>query len=296
MSSFEYDNGYAYTDPLPAFVDRAVYKVQREHVASLILVDGGLGSGKSTMAAQMLRQIDPGFVATEESFKLRYLLGGTALLETAVNAHEKGAKGLIFDEAGIDLSSRSAMSTMNRNLNSFFQLYRALKLVVILVLPSLKIMDRRLLYYEIHRFQVHTHSKVHGSYTRYRLWDTRSIFFLKERLDDRIVPRDAYFPRTGGFSNADGYSKALPKEYQDLLDKFGLEAKKDRLLALGGKEGITIADACGRLKVTPYQLRPLLFKHGVKMWSDPNDKKTKMFSLDDFDRLRTLEFGGEEAL
>lgn len=296
MSSLLYDNGYPYTDPLPEWVDRAVYHVQVEHTASVIIVDGGLGSGKSTMAAQMLRQIDPGFVATEKSFKLRYLLGGTALMEAAVKAQEQGVRGLIFDEAGIDLSSRSAMTTMNRNLNSFFQLHRALKLVVILVLPSVKILDRQLLYFKIHRFQVHTHSKVHGSYTKYRIWDYENVYFLKDRIDKRIVPDHAYFPGRGGFSNADGYSKGLPKEYQDLLDRFGLDAKKQRLLALGAREGLTITEACGRLKCTPYKLRPLLYKHGVEMWSDPNDKKTKLFSHEDFERIRTLEFDGDEAV
>jgi hypothetical protein len=295
MSSLVYDNGYPYTDPLPAFVDRAVYHVQQQHLASLIIVDGGLGSGKSTMAAQMLRQIDPGFVATKESFKLRYLLGGTALMETAVKAHKQGVKGLIFDEAGIDLSSRSAMSTMNRNLNGFFQLYRALSLVVILVLPSVRILDKQVYEFDIHRFQVHTHSKLHGSYNRYRLWDRKAMKFLRLNLEQRVDSRDAYFSRSG-FSNGDGFSKGLPKDYQDLLDSFGLEAKKERLLGLGGREGLTLKDACGRLKVTPHQLRPLLFKHGVKTWPDPNDKKTKMFSHEDFERIRTLEFGGEEAL
>ncbi len=295
MTSLEYQNGYPYTDPLPAFVDRAVYHVQQQHLASLIIVDGGLGSGKSTMAAQMLRQIDPGFVATKESFKLRYLLGGAALMETAVKAHEQGARGLIFDEAGIDLSSRSAMSLMNKNLNSFFQLYRALKIVVILVLPSVRILDKQVYEFDIHRFQVHTHSKLHGSYNRYRLWDRKAMMFLRLSIEKRVDSRDAYFSRTG-FSNGDGFSKALPSAYQELLDSFGLEAKKERLLGLGAREGLTVQEACGRLKCTPYKLRPLLYKHGVKTWSHPHHKSTKLFSYDDFERIRTLEFGGDEAI
>jgi hypothetical protein len=295
MKDLTYDNGYPYTDPLPVWLDTASSLVQEQNKACLILVDGELGQGKSTMAAQMLRQIDPGFVATEESFKLRYQLGGTALLGNVVKAHSKGAKGVIFDEAGIDLSSRSAMSTMNKNLLAFFQIHRALKVVVFLVMPSISIVDRQIFKYGIHRFHVHTHSMVYGKYTQFRLWDRKATLFLRLKLEERVDPRDAYFAKTG-FSNFNGWSKPLPKEYQDMLDKFGLEAKKERLMGLGGADGISVYDAATRLRTSVHKIRNILPKHGIRTWPDPTNNSAKMFSMEDFERLKTLEFGGEEAL
>ena len=291
----EYENGYPYSDPLPSWLDYQSELVQKKNKAALIFVDGELGQGKSTMAAQMLRQVDSGFKDNKESIQLRYMLGGKELLQGVGKAHKAGAKGIIFDEAGIDMSSRSAMTTMNRNLLSFFQIHRALKMVVFVVLPTIKIIDRQIFDYGIHRFTVHTFGMVNGKYTRFRVYDRDATLSLHMRLRNYDNLRQAYFAPSG-FNNFRGVSKPLPASYQRLLDEMGLEAKKERLLGLGGAEGVTVTEACGEFGVMPPRLARILKKHAIKTWPSPEDRRIKMFSKEDYERIRTLEFDGEDAI
>lgn len=283
-------NGYPYSNPLPEWLDYAQNLVLKQGKATLIFVDGGLGEGKSSMAAQMVRQLDPGLDGSKESYLLRYHLGGQALLNNFNKAYEAGCKAVIFDESGIDMNSRRAMSGMNMRLLELFQIYRAYKIVVIMVLPTIKIIDSQIFDYGIHRFTVNVHSLKRGEYNRFTVFDREASIHLYHNLKKYRDIRRAY--RTP-FSNFDGMCKPLPLEHQKVLDSLGMEAKKDRTSKLQTPEGVTLKEVCGLLELTPEVLSRQIAKNGIRTHKSPEDKRVKYISQDDYDRLRIALGGGE---
>lgn len=293
--SYVYENGHPFTDPLPEWVDFQKEEVLSNGEACLILVDGALGKGKSTMAMQLARSFDKAIEPTEDSYKLRYFLGGRDFLKGCVESHKKGAGALVFDESGIDMSSRRAMSSMNMNLLSFFQLYRYWGIPVVLVVPNIGIIDKQIFDYGIHRFTIHMDEKINGKYAHFRVYDQDSTMFVHHRIKQYVVPRHAY-RTTSVVPNFMGWVKPLPPEHQKILDKLGSDSKDKRIVELGGKEGYTIAQVSGKLGVTDAIALRRARKIGIQLFKNPEDKRQKMMSKEDYERLRTLEFGGEDKL
>jgi len=293
--SLVYENGYPYSDPLPDWIEYQKKEILQNQEACLILVDGALGKGKSTMAVQIARQFDENIEATEDSYSLRYYLGGQDFLKGAIKSHEAGARVLIFDESGIDMSSRRAMSRMNMSLLSFFQLYRYLQMPVIIVLPNIGIIDKQIFDYGIHRFTVHMDDKVNGKYAHFRVYDQDSTMFVHRRIKQYVVPRHAY-RSSSVYPNFLGWVKPLPPNHQKILDKLGSESKDERIKDLGGKEGYTLNQMAGKLGSTIEVIRRKVRKHGFETFKNPEDKRHLMISKDDYERLRTLEYDGHEAI
>lgn len=293
--SLLYENGYAFTDPLPEWLDFQKTEILGNREACLILVDGALGKGKSTMAMQIARFFDEDIEPNEESYRIRYYLGGKDFLQGALKSHKAGAKVLVFDESGIDMSSRRAMSSMNMNLLGFFQMYRYLGIPVILVLPNIGIIDKQIFDYGIHRFTVHMDEKINGKYAHFRVYDQDSTMFVHSKIKQYIVPRHAY-RSTSVTPNFLGWVKPLPPEHQKVLDKLGSESKDKRIGQLAGVEGYTMSEVSGKLGVTDAIAIRRAKKIGIQMFKNPEDKRQKMITKEDYERLRTLEFDGVETI
>ncbi len=100
----------------------------------LIAIDGMEGSGKSTLAFQIGKCVDPTLdlsriVFTAEDFR------------QAIYKAKKG-QCIIYDEAFTGLSSRSALSGINRALVSLMMQMRQKNLCIILVLPTFFLLDK----------------------------------------------------------------------------------------------------------------------------------------------------------
>lgn len=100
----------------------------------LIIVDGEVGCGKSTIAQQMAYYLDPTFNLDRVCFEV------DDFMEKMYHAKKKQA--VIFDEATGGLNIKRTMSSMVVNLVQFLTEARGLNLFIILVLPSIFDLDK----------------------------------------------------------------------------------------------------------------------------------------------------------
>jgi len=100
----------------------------------VLIVDGPEGAGKSTLALQIAKYYDPTLnldrvVFTAEEFR-----------DAIYNAPKGSA--IVFDEAFVGLSSRTALSKINKMLVSLMMQMRQRNLFVVLVMPSFFLLDK----------------------------------------------------------------------------------------------------------------------------------------------------------
>jgi len=126
-------------------------KAIQKHDGDVVgIIDGFVGSGKSTMSQQIAIAIDPNFTARN------ICMDAENLKEVILNA-EKGS-AIVFDEALNGLNIRRTMSSINILLTSLLTEIRQRNLVILLCLPSLFDMDKSI---SIHRslFLIHVFAK-----------------------------------------------------------------------------------------------------------------------------------------
>lgn len=120
-----------------------------------IVIDGQEGTGKTTLALQIAKYLDPSFNISRCVFTI------TQFLEATENA-EKG-QAIVFDETMGYLGSRGSMSKFNRILLKVFSEMRSKNLFIILCIPSFFELDK---YPAIHRsvclFHVNKRSRFVG--------------------------------------------------------------------------------------------------------------------------------------
>ncbi len=128
------------------FDNKILPDLQKRDKDCIIAVDGKEGSGKSTLGIQWCKYFDPTFdlsrvVFTPEEFR------------EAIYKSKKG-QAIMFDEAFTGFSSRSALSGVNRTLISLMMQIRQKNLFIIIVLPTVFLLDK---YISIFRTKVLVH-------------------------------------------------------------------------------------------------------------------------------------------
>jgi len=122
--------------------DRLRYNLKEKIVPSLmkkdkdcfICIDGKEGSGKSTLALQIGKYVDPTLDLS------RVVFDGEGFRQAVFKA--KKGQVVIFDEAFTGLSSRAALSGVNKTLVSLMMQMRQKNLMVIMVLPTFFMLDK----------------------------------------------------------------------------------------------------------------------------------------------------------
>jgi hypothetical protein len=126
---------YFIEDRLKDNLDNKVIPMLRLKDKDCVLaIDGKEGAGKSTLALQIGKYVDPSLDLTRVVFNA----------EEFRHAIFKAKKGqcVVFDEAFVGLSSRSALSQVNRTLVSLMMQMRQKNLFVIIVLPTIFLLDK----------------------------------------------------------------------------------------------------------------------------------------------------------
>ncbi len=95
----------------------------------ICLISGATGSGKTWVGLSMGELLDPEFGIDRVIFK------GSELMDLINSGELKSGSVILWDEAGIDLSSRSWQSMMNKMLNFLLQTFRHKNLVLIMTAP-----------------------------------------------------------------------------------------------------------------------------------------------------------------
>lgn len=124
----------------------------RVHVKNknmILIVVGETGSGKSWAAVHIAEMLDPSFSIDNVIFDVESFIHAT-------QAASKGA-AIVFDEAGIGASNRSAMSKVNRAVSALAQSFRHRNTFNILTLPTYTMTDvhlRQLAHFQIETIRV----------------------------------------------------------------------------------------------------------------------------------------------
>jgi len=214
-----YSHGLPFSFDLSGDLEDQIKRIN-DNKASMILVDGGVGQGKTTLSVEIADFIE----GKPIDLKNQLALGGTDFIKKLKLCFMNKNKVLIYDEAG-DFSSRGALTQFNHMLNRVFETYRAFKIIIILVLPSFTDLDKSLFKKQIPRILIHCSERNnnYGNYSVYSLWHMWYILYKMKKL---IVKNDAFRFTTpckhGHFLN-------LPAKRSKELDFISTTNKKDIL-------------------------------------------------------------------
>ena len=95
----------------------------------IAIISGPTGSGKTWAALSIGEKLDENFNIVRVVFK------GSALMKLVNSKELKSGAVILWDEAGIDLSSRAWQSIMNKMLNFLLQTFRHRNFILIMTAP-----------------------------------------------------------------------------------------------------------------------------------------------------------------
>lgn len=186
-------------------------------LASLVLIDGVMGKGKSTLAVHLADYIAGRSISFEEVLSL----GGKEFMKKVDVLTDKKLPVVIYDEAG-DFNRRGALQRFNAMLNRFFETYRSFKIIVIVALPNFQVLDKQLLNNGVPRLLLHItrRTKKIGYIKAFSL---KRMYYLLENMKKSSMPNLAYSKVN---PNYHGYFKNFPPEREASLAEYSRVGKK----------------------------------------------------------------------
>jgi hypothetical protein len=181
----KYDNGLPFTQRLGDNLTGLCNRVE-EKKASLMIVDGSMGLGKTTIAVECGDYIEKKEINLNEQIGL----GGLDFQVKLSNAIKKSYKVMIYDEAG-DFNRRGSVTGFNQMINRIFETFRGFKIIIILCLPSFIVLDKSLFDKGIPRLLIHIRDRNDhcGCFAGYSL---AKMYHIRERAKDTIITPDVY--------------------------------------------------------------------------------------------------------
>jgi len=174
---------------------------------AFVVVDGREGFGKSTLAMQCAKYLDP-------TFNLSRVVFNTEQFKEAVESAKK-YQAIVFDEAFASLNSRQTISKINRTLVGMFTEMRFRNLFVFLCLPSIFDLDK---YPAMFRSQGLIHVYKRARFGGYNYDGKKNLYINGKKFYSYYKPSPDFF---GVFT------KAFPlDEGHDKYNKKKLEASK----------------------------------------------------------------------
>jgi len=223
MKRIVYDHGLPFGTKLAENVDDIMDRVDKKK-ASMIILDGELGEGKTTLATLIARKIegdDPTIDKMQRfDFRAQIGMGGDDFLKKADWCSDNKKRAIIYDEAG-DFSKRGALTKFNQRLITFFDTYRAFKIIPILCLPTFWRLDNMLFEQGVARMLVHCHHRVTTG--NYSAFDMDNMDYMRYNLTKLRVKAKVYNTVRANFR---GHFLNLPPKLADMLDMLSTRAKK----------------------------------------------------------------------
>lgn len=119
-------------------LDKAKFRVLHRDLDFVFCIDGEEGSGKSVLAMQLCKYLDPDFNID------RIVFNADQFIKTIKDPNFKKGSAVLLDEAYNAANSRAAMSEVNRSLIAVATEMRQKNLFVCIVLPSYFDLDKTL--------------------------------------------------------------------------------------------------------------------------------------------------------
>ena len=128
---------YRIPSALRHILDGFKWAITKKNQSAVMIVDGRSGMGKTTLSLQCAKYMSPDFSLKDVYFSPEKFLEGLA------NTEKGTRKTLVFDEAML-LSSRAALSAMNRMIVIAMSMIRSKNLFIIFKVNSIFDLDRNL--------------------------------------------------------------------------------------------------------------------------------------------------------
>jgi hypothetical protein len=252
--------------------------------ASLMLIDGGVGEGKTTLAVHTGDYVNSlhglGPISLEFNNHPQIALGGEDFLKKLRECYEKKLPCIIYDEAG-DFNRRGSLTRFNQTLNRTFETFRGFRILVILCLPSFNVLDVDIFQKGIPRLLLHLHSRSEkqGNFAGFSLY---RMHYVREKMTKLVVKPFAYDIVEPNFR---GHFKDLPPSRSAWLDNISTKGKIKELenneIKISGLMGYNeLARKIGRSLIwTRVAISKLKIKHERLI------KRQKFFREETLDRL-----------
>lgn len=121
--------------PLVRKVQKRLYKQNKNWLA---ILTGETGSGKSWTALKLAQEVDPDFNVD------KVVLDPIEFLERIAKRGWGQGDCVVFDEAGVSMSSKEYMTVVNRSVEDILETFRRRNIAVIFTVPSQKNVDKDL--------------------------------------------------------------------------------------------------------------------------------------------------------
>lgn len=188
--------------------------------ASMIIIDGSIGEGKTTLAEHVANEYQ-GFPI---DYKKQYAMGGEQFQEKLQICIDSGLDVLIYDEAG-DFNKRSALTKFNAEINRIFETYRTYGILIIMALPSMDSLDNNLFEKGIPRLLLHCYNR-NNNYGRYSAYSLYRMYYLRDNFKGSVVKPHAYKKTKPNYY---GTFLNLPNERSLALEKISTDGKREIL-------------------------------------------------------------------
>lgn len=271
-----FDNRLHFTDDVKKNVDAAIQRVFEKGKASLIIVDGLQGEGKTTLAAQIGQYITQ---TRKQAFLLevQYSRGGKQFQERLAQCYVKKLPSLVYDEAG-DFDRKSAVTKYNKDLNQVFQQFRTFKIIVICSLPHFKILDSDLFTNGIPRMLFHCVSR-NSQYGKIKIYSLKRMIQMMYLMKRKNIPPNEVYRKV--YPNAIGFFKDFEPEMSKQLDVLSTTEKFRFLMEKQNKlTQEQLGEKLGRSKVwVGKMIKQKKLKESLV------HKKKKFYDIKVFDKL-----------
>lgn len=220
MSLYLYNNGLPFTKGLDSNLDDIKDRVLNKNKAALVIIDGGVGEGKTTLSVHCAEYLSGQAIV----FKDQLAMGGQDFTKKLRTCFINGYLVIIYDEAG-DFNKRGSLTRFNAMLNRVFETYRAFKIIVILSLPLFSVLDNDLFDKQIPRLLIHCYGRG-DNYGEYKAFSLYRMLFVREKMKKLTVKTAAYGMVEPNFR---GHFKNLPSDRSKALDIYSTSGKLDVL-------------------------------------------------------------------
>lgn len=183
-------------------IPKVSHKVAHRRSDMFIIIDGPVGSGKTTLSFQCAKYFDPTFDLSRVVFSVDDFL--TALIKATPG------QAVVFDEA-IIVNSRSALTEFNKKVIIAMTQIRSKGLYIFFNIPSVFDLDRNLVLNRCHLL-LHCYQNHFGDRGRFCVFDhdkMKMLYFKGKRL------YSYQFPKANFIAQFTEYFYMDRKEYED---------------------------------------------------------------------------------
>ena len=230
--------------------------------ASLIIIDGYQGEGKTTLGVQIADDYQGKEIDLTNVEQLS--VGGQDFQVKFDICIEKGYIVIIYDEAG-DFDKYSSYTDFNKVMSQLFRTFRTYKILVIMILPNFNDLDSRLFKNGIPRLLLHCHGKTEkfGRFKAYGLWRMEHLRLKLKMYANKMLPQEVYKYVRPNFK---GKFYDLSPERSKLLDKISTEGKSDMRIKTRIKQDglITTKDLAKELNRSILWVKKKVTEKGIK--------------------------------